>query len=586
MSQVLVFSPYAARFHLTAYEGTIAKACQTRGVPVRYLLCDGLLPECDMHWVSFRRHTPRPLDTCTKCRTKRVQNLDGEGNLFAGIPRSWLGDYISEEERAELLRWAQSLPLEQIAGAVFRGYPVGAWVQSTMNSYFRSYPPDMTDWLVINTYRGFVLSAAIVITALSRYLEKNSVRSALLFNARQSITRVAFEILRERNIPVLVHETPFFKNGHILLKPNAKCWAIEPFNQYWENWRAVSLKTPQLLQTLEWFKNRRYGDGLSWYAFNAPHIPKHTIREQLGLDSRKKLMALFTSSSDENAGEDDFQGPYEMQEDWVQGVVDWVRPRDDVELVIRVHPHLSGSKRLGEAPKETALYERMRHALPSNVRMVMPDEPVNSYGLMDEADIGLSFGSTPGLEMAMLGKPVVLASRSFYEKAANLLTVQAQRELEVTLERSMKIQSHREIRREAFRMAYSYVFKFEPPFPLVRAHGVIDVSLGYDSVEELAPGRDPTLDRICGYLIEQSSVYESPSSEDIARTSIEEDEFFDWLEAQHEPFRDREVERRLIRRQRRNAVREKLGGAIGVWMRDTLRPFGARIYRKIFRPVR
>ena len=53
MSHLLIFSPYAMRPHLTFYEGTIAKACQVRGATVEYVLCDGLLPECDMHWDSM-----------------------------------------------------------------------------------------------------------------------------------------------------------------------------------------------------------------------------------------------------------------------------------------------------------------------------------------------------------------------------------------------------------------------------------------------------------------------------------------------------------------------------------------------------
>ena len=53
----------------------------------------------------------------------------------------------------------------------------------------------------------------------------------------------------------------------------------------------------------------------------------------------------------------------------------------------------------------------------------MPDEPLNSYALMDEADVGLTFGSSTGIEMAMLGKPVVLAARNFYEVGAQVINV-------------------------------------------------------------------------------------------------------------------------------------------------------------------
>ena len=41
-------------------------------------------------------------------------------------------------------------------------------------------------------------------------------------------------------------------------------------------------------------------------------------------------------------------------------------------------------------------------ALP-NITVVLPEDTVNVYALAEEADVGLTFGSFIGLEMAMLG---------------------------------------------------------------------------------------------------------------------------------------------------------------------------------------
>ena len=62
----------------------------------------------------------------------------------------------------------------------------------------------------------------------------------------------------------------------------------------------------------------------------------------------------------------------------------------------------------------------MKSALPSNVRIVLPEDSVNAYRLAAEADVGLTFGSTIGLEMAMLGKPVLVASKALYECGSTL----------------------------------------------------------------------------------------------------------------------------------------------------------------------
>lgn len=542
MSRVLVFSPYASRPHLIAYEGTIAKGCQLRGAQVEYLLCDGLLPECDMHWDSFPGNYPRPFDLCQNCRSgaaSRVTEFD--------LPYRWIGQFTSETERENAFTWAQSLSPSEIPNATFKGYPIGEWVLSSVVSYFRQYPPDMDNWHVVNVYRGFVFGASIVTMALRKYLEENAIDSALLFNGRQSITRVAFHILQESGIRLLTHEYPFYQDGHLMLKPNARCWSPGPFNEFWRVWAQVPLYRFELEKTLKWLIDRRYGRGLSWYAFNAPHIQHVAIRKHLNVSQNKRLLALFTSSIDETVGDQELQGPYETQAVWVQDVVHWVRDRNDAELVIRVHPHLSGNTGLGKALAEYNFYGSLKAASPTNTTVVMPDDPLNSYALMDEADIGLSYGSSAGIEMAMLGKPVVLASRAFYENGAYILTLRSRQALSEVLEKSLQPFPTRELMREAFRLAYRYVFDFELEFPLVSKRGVMDVELNYTSAEALSPGKDRTLDRICKYLVEGVPLHYPPTDAERSRDADDEDAFFESLERSPGYLRNTHYDRWLPR---------------------------------------
>ena len=564
MTRILVFSPYACRPHLTAYEGTIARACQIRGAAIEYVLCDGLLAECDMHWDSFPAHFARPLNLCQHCQV-------GAKNRMAEIvlPYKWLGEFVSQAERKHAFAWAQSLSPSEMYRACFMDYPIGDWVVSSVSSFFRQYPPDMDNWHVVNVYRGFLFSASIVAIGLRNYLEAYSIDSALLFNGRQSLTRVAFEILRWFGIRVLTHEWPFYQPGHLNLKPNATCWSPRPFAEYWRMWGRVPLTRPSLERIFNWLVHRRYGKNLTWYPFNTPFTPDLSLRKKLNLSQNKRLLALFTSSTDETAGDPELQGPYESQSSWVQDVVNWVRDRKDLELVIRVHPHLSGNTGLGRAVDEFSFYQEMKSALPANIRLVLPDDSLNSYALTDEADIGLTFGSTIGIEMAMLGKPVVLGARGFYENGSNILTIRSKQSMPEILEKSLRSFSPREIRREAFRLAYYYVFEFELPFPLVSMLGVMNLKLNYSSPEALAPGQDDSLDRICNFLTEGRPLYDSPTEAELARTTAEEDTFFAEMEQSPEPMRDVDYERWL---QRKN-----LANWLGRSIQNTLQrlPLGA-----------
>src|SRR5580692_3963044 len=115
MTRILVFSPYQIWTIHTIYEKTIAQACQVRGATVDYLLCDGLLPECDQHWDS-KANAPRPLDLCQRCQAATKANLE---NL--DFPYNWLGEFVSQGERQAAFAWAQNVLPAELREAVFEG---------------------------------------------------------------------------------------------------------------------------------------------------------------------------------------------------------------------------------------------------------------------------------------------------------------------------------------------------------------------------------------------------------------------------------------------------------------------------------
>ena len=156
-----------------------------------------------------------------------------------------------------------------------------------MISYFRQYPPDINNWHVVSVYRGFLFSAAIVATSIWNYLKANAIDSALLFNGRQSITRVALEIFRQRGIRVLTHERAEYQRGHINVKPNAHCMSPEPFKGFWSEWAQVPLNRESLDATLKWLIQRRYGANLAWIPFNNSSICASSLRTKNESQSRQ-----------------------------------------------------------------------------------------------------------------------------------------------------------------------------------------------------------------------------------------------------------------------------------------------------------
>ena len=524
MTRILVFSPYALWTIHTIYEKTITQACEVRGAEIEYLLCDGLLPECDLHWDS-KTNSPRPFDICQRCQATAKADMED-----VDLPHRWLGEFVSRSEQSEAFAWAQGLKPDDFRDASFKGAPIGSWVLSSVISYFRKYPPDLNDWHAVNVFRGFLYSAAIVVIGLERYLDERNVDAALLFNGRQSIVRVAMELFQRRGIRVLTHERAEYNRGHINAKPNAHCMSPFPFKKVWKQWADVPLTRPSLVAAYEWLTQRQSGVNLAWIPFNKFAEPDTSLRQRLGISGNKRLWTLFTSSTDETAGDPDMKGPFDSQTSWVRDVIHWTSSRDDIELVIKVHPNLGGNLYIGKAASELRLYEEMKETLPPNIHIVLPEDEVSAYSLAKESDVGLTFGSIMGLEMAMLGKLVLVASRALYDEAPQFVSVRSVGELPVMLERCMQPFSSREIRRSAFRLAYYYVCQFELAFPPITVLNIYEAKANYSTKEELIDGYDTSLDRICNFLIEGTPLFDSPTKEELSRSTAEEDAFFDELE--------------------------------------------------------
>jgi hypothetical protein len=52
--------------------------------------------------------------------------------------------------------------------------------------------------------------------------------------------------------------------------------------------------------------------------------------------------------------------------------------------------------------------------LPEHIHLIGPKEKVNTYDLIDVADLGLVYTTTVGMEMAMNGIPVIVAGQTHY----------------------------------------------------------------------------------------------------------------------------------------------------------------------------
>ncbi|WP_054031288.1 glycosyltransferase [Desulfatitalea tepidiphila] len=516
--KVLCYSPYNKwRLH-GMWETTILKALGLRGVEVLHVLCDGLYSECDMFWAASN---PRNDMSCVECQAA-VTDLAYK----MGMPFEWLGRYVTPNELEIAREWANGIERNHLVDAEYGDWKIGEWVKSSVHTHFRMTRLDTGLPNVRRTYREYLYSGLAACFGLSRLYDQFRPDVLFIFNGRMSSTRIALELARAKGIRFVCHERGELPES-VKLVQDLMFFDVSEISQIiWRNWGEVPLSADELDRIARYMCDRRYGKGFGWFSYATPPQDCDEVRKLLGLEITRPVWVLFTSSDDEGAGIPALKGPFPSQLEWIKETVRYAEKHPEIDLVIRVHPNTAGKKaKRGQNIQQLQDMKSLAEVLPSNAKMVMPDDPLSTYSLMDLASVGLVFFSTVGLEMCCRGKQVAVAAGSRISGLPFLHTAKTSDQFYSILDSLLGVTHDHismDIMRKAYRYAYSIYFRWIIPFPLVKMPDPCSAALGYRSSNELLPGCEPNLDRICRIIIGSEALWTIPSKDERSRSDEEE----------------------------------------------------------------
>ncbi|MCL5666514.1 MAG: hypothetical protein M1383_01980 [Patescibacteria group bacterium] len=193
---------------------------------------------------------------------------------------------------------------------------------------------------------------------------------------------------------------------------------IYPSFSYFQKWEAVKdmpIPPQYVKECWEDVVFRAFTSGSHIFSNKKTGDPV-TIFNRLKLNPQKKTIVAYTSSSDERQGMDvvikiwkdegRIIDAFSDQIEWLSWLRDQASRRNDIQIVVRVHPR-EGSRQFGfESQHLKDLKAKFLKNSP-NFTMVWPDDPISSYDLMELADVCLISWSTIGQEAARLGMPVL-----------------------------------------------------------------------------------------------------------------------------------------------------------------------------------
>ncbi len=187
------------------------------------------------------------------------------------------------------------------------------------------------------------------------------------------------------------------------------------------------------------------------------------IRVSLGLDDRP-IVLLPTNVLGDSAtlGLTIFS---RSMTEWLQRVIRFLADRPEVQVVVRIHP----AETWTVGPSVAEIIRAVLPELPSHIHLVGATEKVNTYDLMEIADLALVYTTTAGLEMATRGIPVLVSGRAHYRKKGFTLDADSWEEYFAKLDGALKDLPACRLTpaqvEQAWNYAYCFFKEYPRPFP-------------------------------------------------------------------------------------------------------------------------
>ena len=296
---------------------------------------------------------------------------------------------------------------EELKQLKYKGCDVGLACFSSLVTHTRDHLPNLTTYKDYIS-RGIVTGAYIYDCALEMI---TSIKPDLviLFNGRFLENRPLLRAAQSHNIDYATHEkggrlqTFLFRENTI---PHSVEAVTEEIEKLWQN------NDPNKIEIgNNFFIKKTKGVEDAWFSFTKEQqeglLPSSIEENKF---KNKKIITIFNSSLDEYEGLEGF-GPYFYDNDNVaiEKIATDLVPYENLKLYLRVHPNLKNISN-----SQNKFIEKVIGNIPS-VEVIKAEDSVDSYALMRASDIIIVFGSTVGIEAAVLNKKVILLGRAAYE---------------------------------------------------------------------------------------------------------------------------------------------------------------------------
>jgi len=313
---------------------------------------------------------------------------------------------------------------DDLKNLLFRGFPVGKvalydFILETKYNYSKDLSDDQKD-----LYKLYIKNTALTVVITDRICKQYNPSLLLTFNAYAQCQAARYGA-HINGVPRMTMTYPSHLNvdasRFVIWKTTSWFWRYNHC-QNWNTEKNTPIKKEDVDACWDDVIFRLYGTGSHIFSTHKKNNPS-LIFEKLGLSVHKKKIIVYTSSQDEREGaeilmriwgeDSGVQDAFSNQIEWLCMLQNYASNRDDIEVVVRIHPREGHRRDKFDSHHLKQLKKKFLRNT-KNFTIVWPDDPISSYDLMELADICLVPWSLMGQEAARLGIPVLSFTSNMY----------------------------------------------------------------------------------------------------------------------------------------------------------------------------
>jgi hypothetical protein len=504
--RVLIATGVGGNPSAVSLESLLAVALTLRGAEVHILLCDRVLPACELTettWFPDHRRFVRSGPQRGLCHVCFAPGRRTYAPL--GLPLHLYGSLVAAAEKAEVDRLARTLSRPEMERYVRDGVAVG---EHALAGAFRFYArgsledEPYADGVVRRYFR-----AALLTTLAVRRLFATAPFEAVVSQHGIYVPQgLVGETARRAGVRVVNWNAAYRRRRFIFSHGDTYHRTI--MTEPTETWERLAWTAHLEREVMAYLHSRRHGRR-DWIWFHErPVEDVAEIARRLGVDFSRPCVGMLTNVM-WDAQIHYPSNAFPSMLDWALQTIAYFEKRPDLQLLVRVHP----AEIRGTLPsRQPMVAEIRRHypTLPRNVFLIGPDDPISTYATMLQCDAVIIYGTKTGVELSSQGVPVIVAGEAWIRGKGLTMDASSPEDYSRLLDQlPLGRRLPDEVVRRARIYAYHFFFRRMIPVEFMRPRkGWLPYQLELARLDQCAPGQSAGLDVICdGILTGRPFVY-------------------------------------------------------------------------------